>query len=154
MSSVGVIINNTKLIVNKDGDMWRILKSGKLKIIKNTINHIMGYNQISLGLMVYLRHRIIGYVYLGLDIDNPKQQIDHIDGVKTNNQLSNLRIVNNQQNQFNRKKVRGYNLTKSKKFKARITLNGKTISLGIFINEIDAKQSYLEAKLIYHIAKP
>ena len=34
-----------------------------------------------------------------------------------------------------------------------ITLNNKTINLGLFDNENDARNAYLEAKKIYHVIK-
>ena len=45
-------------------------------------------------------HRIVAYAYLNLDIEKPKQVVDHQDIDKSNNFVSNLRIVT-QQNTFN-----------------------------------------------------
>ena len=55
----------------------------------------------------YLHHRIIGYAFLGLDIDNVFTCIDHIDRNRINNNWLNLRLVTKQQNAFNRN-AKGY----------------------------------------------
>lgn len=78
-------------------------------------------------------------------------QIDHINSIRDDNKIDNLRSVNNQQNQFNRN-PKGYYWNKSAgKWKSGIRLNGKYIFLGLFDNEDDAKESYLKSKKIYHI---
>ena len=90
-------------------------------------------------------------VFLGLDIADLSKQIDHIDGNRTNNSLGNLRIVNHQQNHFNRTKTKGYYWNKQlNKWQAYIGLNGRNIYLGRFDNESDAHSAYLSAKLIHH----
>ena len=93
-------------------------------------------------------HRIIAYTFLGLDIDNPTQIIDHIDRNKTNNNVVNLRIVTNQQNQFNTNS-KGYTFAKNK-YEARIFISGKKIYLGYYKTEICARLAYLTAKSHYH----
>jgi len=50
----------------------------------------------------YQVHRIIAFAFLGLDIENPKQVIDHKNRDKLDNRVSNLRVVSNQENCFNR----------------------------------------------------
>ena len=77
--------------------------------------------------------------------------IDHIDGKRTNNVIENLRKVTNQQNQWNQLNARGYYWNKkANKYCSKIKLNGESIYLGSFDNEIDAYNSYLDAKKIYH----
>jgi hypothetical protein len=67
--------------------------------------------------------------------------------------LENLRLVNNQQNQFNTTAL-GYCWNKQmNKWKAQIRLDGKLKHLGYFVNEEDARNAYLNAKLIYHKIK-
>ena len=97
----------------------------------------------------YTLHRIIGVAYLGLDIDNPKKVIDHINRDKLDNQLSNLRIVSNQENQFNRN-AKGYT-KRGNKYLTQIYINGKKIYMGTYETEAEAHNAYLIAKQIHHL---
>ena len=92
----------------------------------------------------------MGYCFLGLDIDDTTQQIDHIDRNRINNHINNLRIVTPQQNCFNRN-AKGYYLDKHNKYVAQIKLNRKIKHLGYYDTEEEAHNAYLEAKKIYHI---
>lgn len=79
------------------------------------------------------------------------EQIDHKNGIKTDNRFINLRSVTNIQNQYNKVLSKGYSSNKKgTKHTARIGVNGKVIYLGVFDNETDAKNAYLDAKKIYH----
>ena len=97
-------IEGTRLLMFKNGKAFRWSKCGYWKFIHNTANTREGYNQIVVGrkedknLQLFYRHRLMGYAFLNLDINDPKLQIDHIDGARLNNNINNLRIVNNQQN--------------------------------------------------------
>jgi hypothetical protein len=95
-----------------------------------------------------LAHRLAWYLYYG---ELPKNQVDHIDGDKSNNKIDNLRDVTNQQNQWNRRKAVGYySINKSTKFMSKIRLNCKNIYLGTFDTAKEARAAYLEAKNKYH----
>jgi hypothetical protein len=99
----------------------------------------------------YFVHRLVAFCFLGLDLENPKSQVDHIDRDKLNNDVSNLRIVTNQQNQFN-KNAKGYCWHKrDKKWLASISIDGKKKHLGCYETEEDASKAYQDAKLIHHI---
>ena len=146
-----IALDGVELLVFENGTIYRKIK-GNWRIINNTANSSAGYNKIKVNYKDVFRHRIICHTFLNLDINNPKQLIDHIDGCKLNNNLTNLRIVNNQQNHMNRTTAKGYSFDKdSNKYRARIMLNGKLIHLGSFITEEEAKAAYQAAKLIYHI---
>jgi hypothetical protein len=78
--------------------------------------------------------------------------LDHINGIKTDNRICNLRSVTNQQNQWNQTNAKGYYWCKvNNKWCAQIRLNGKQINLGHFNYEEKARVAYLEAKEKYHI---
>ena len=105
----------------------------------------------------YYLHRVIYYVFNqewninDISKDNKIDHIDHPVGQILNNSISNLRVATQQQNTFNRN-CRGYYFDKkTNKYHAQIKINGKLIYLGYFEKEDDAKQAYLNAKLIYHI---
>lgn len=78
--------------------------------------------------------------------------LDHFNQDKLDNRIHNLRIANAQINQHNRlKSTKGYYFNKSKrKWRAEIMLNNKTILLGYFNTEDEARQSYLNGKEKYH----
>jgi hypothetical protein len=80
------------------------------------------------------------------------EELDHINGVRDDNRIINLRSVTPQQNQWNRKTAKGYYFNKNEsKFRAKIYLDSKEIHLGYYNTEEEAKQAYLNAKEKYHI---
>lgn len=77
--------------------------------------------------------------------------IDHINRIRTDNRISNLRSVTNQKNMFNMD-CKGYTYNKlRKKYQAQIMLNGNNLHLGLYKTESEAHAAYLAAKKIYHI---
>lgn len=113
-----------------------------------------GYIQIQLQHKRYGAHRL---AWLYVHGRFPDSQIDHINRVKADNKICNLREVTHQQNQFNRdvnkNNTSGYiGVTmKGKKYRARITVEGKRTYLGLFDTAEKAGQAYLAAKSIYHV---
>lgn len=93
-------------------------------------------------------HRAI----LGLQPGDGKQ-CDHVDGDGLNNQRSNLRISSQTENMHNRRKlIVGTSKYKGvcwyrreRKWRARIRVNRKLISLGYFASETDAALAYNRA---------
>ena len=81
--------------------------------------------------------------------------LDHIDGDKTNNHISNLRLVNNRQNQLNRRNHRGgalFGATFSKSrshlptpWTSAISVDGRYMNLGHFSTELEAHRAYCKA---------
>ena len=92
---------------------------------------------------MYLAHRII---WLGSYGYFPENEIDHINGIRNDNRLCNLREVSRQCNQRNKnigiKKISGvkgvcWDKSKNKsknKWKVQIRINNKTYNIGHFIN--------------------
>jgi hypothetical protein len=151
---IQVTINSQKLTVYRCGDVYRLMKSGNWKYIENTDNS-HGYNLVVCCKKMFMRHRIIAYAYLNLDIEDTTQCIDHINGDLLCNHLDNLRIVSHKENQHNRTKAKGYYWSKqNKKWHAKIAVNYKTIHLGHFDTEQEAHTAYIQAKLIHHPSAP
>ena len=76
---------------------------------------------------------------------------DHVNHNTLDNCELNLRIVTCGQNQFNQKNPKGYYwYGPTKKYHAKIRLNGKDIHLGYFPTAKEARNAYLEAKKKYH----
>lgn len=88
----------------------------------------------------------------------PREQIDHIDEVKTNNRIGNLRDVSQAWNQQNRRKPRRDNklgilgvCKAGEKFHAQIgPARGVRLNLGYFDTAEEARQAYVDAKKRLH----
>jgi hypothetical protein len=99
----------------------------------------------SRGSVLMQAHRFIYYFMTG----EIPEQVDHINRVKHDNRLQNLRSVTNQQNQFNTNS-KGYSLHKCGKQAAHIKVNGVKIHLGLYDTEEEARSAHLAAKAKYH----
>lgn len=114
----------------------------------NDIYYICGHRRINNAKKIIKIHRLI------MDISDPKIKVDHINHNTLDNRKCNLRLVTDQENQFN-KICKGYTWNKrEQKWRAYIKTNGKEKHLGYFFNENDAKNAYLKAKEEYHIINP
>lgn len=107
----------------------------------------------------YLLHRVIYFVYYGID---PKDIVDHRDGDIINNRPDNLRIVSNATNSRNAK-MRSNNSsgftgvhwhTSRNKWVASISINGKAKHLGYFDSIEDAKEAREAAIETFNIENP
>ena len=112
-----------------------------------------GRKYICLNKKNYAVHRVIAYLFHGLDITNPKLIVDHIDRDYTNNHSSNLRITNMFGNTINTTRdVKGcYKYTNRDLYYATINYDGGRHYLGTFKTEQEARNAYDIAKLKHHI---
>lgn len=93
------------------------------------------------------QHQFIYYISTSKVVYN----IDHINRVKDDNRIINLREVTHQQNTFNRK-FKGYSFRKDRgTWRVRIMVDGKSINIGSYKTEEDASKAYSEARNKYHI---
>lgn len=116
-----------------------------------------GYIVVSIrdshGLMKTLKaHRVCWLMYHGIEPDN---QIDHKNGIRSDNRISNLRVVDTTTNNRN-KKMRSTNTSgatgvcwhkTTNKWMARITINCKLKTIGYF-DTIDEAIAVREAAII------
>jgi HNH endonuclease len=98
-------------------------------------------------------HRLIWLYHHG---EWPAGQIDHINGDKHDNRIENLRVVSQSENSQN-VSHRGVTFesrrsSANRPWRARIMLDGKSISLGYYATEADARAEYMRAKAVYHAA--
>ena len=98
---------------------------------------------------MYKEHRLT-YMYHNEDMDQ-SLEIDHINEVKTDNRIENLRLVLSQENNFNRSYALGFITTPHNSYRAYIRHNKRQIALGTYDNILDARAAYLRAKKKYHI---
>lgn len=137
-------MGETNLRCYEDGRIERLHKqSKKWYFVKGT--NCKGYLTIYIDRKYYKFHRLI-YKCFNPDMDETLQ-IDHINRIPNDNRLENLRLVTNQQNQFN-KDAKGYH-KHGTGFRGQIRLNGVIISK-CFKTEIEARNWYLEQKTILH----
>lgn len=114
-----------------------------------------GYVCISFNRKKYLAHRLI---WLFVHGSFPKGMIDHINRIKTDNRISNLREVSNSENmqnigfiKSNKSGIKGVSFKKSTgKWVANISIGGKAIFLGSHDDKESAAQAYKDAQKIYH----
>jgi hypothetical protein len=90
-------IRTTELRAYTDGRIERWMKSGRWKVIKNTKNHAQGYNVILIDKKQYMRGRVMGTAFLGIDPENKNMVVFHKDGNRMNTTLSNLSTLSHSQ---------------------------------------------------------
>ena len=109
---------------------------------------IQGYRRLRINTVLYQAHRIAWFLYYG---SMPSDQIDHINGVRGDNRITNLRVVTNRENGQNMSIHREGRLPGTYKIKkcrtkpwvARAKINGKNIHIGCYPTEIEAYNAYM-----------
>jgi hypothetical protein len=100
-----------------------------------------GYVMLSIDSKKYLAHRVIWFYVHG---NWPENDIDHINQVKNDNRIANLREVYKSQNMRNQARFRGYHLHKgSGLWRAQYALYNKVYHIGLFKTESEAREAYL-----------
>lgn len=122
-----------------------------------TINS-WGYRVIHIGDKFYKAHRL---AWLYCHGSQPKDQIDHINGVKTDNRISNLRDVDQKKNSRNNKIDKRYASScpgvywdrKSERWVARVATDEGMKHIGVFNDYFEAVCTRKSAEIAngYHI---
>lgn len=98
-----------------------------------------GYLRVRLDGRSFPLHRVIWAFAHGSWPDG--HELDHRNGDRADNRLSNLRLVSRAQNSFN-KRVRGYSRLPNGRFRATIGVCGRSFILGIFHTAAEARAAY------------
>ena len=134
-----------------DGHLYWIKKSSKYSNtrIGNLFGRLddQGYRTGRIFNKDYKEHRLIWLYHYGVW---PKDQLDHINGIRDDNKIENLRECSPLENSKNRpsdknstSKYKGVSWRKSKnRWISYICSGGKNIYLGSFTNEIEAAKAY------------
>lgn len=134
---------------------WRRKDHGRRSNECGSINNQTGYVYLCINRKRLLGHRA---AWLYVKGSSPEGQIDHINGCKTDNRISNLRDVSRSTNQQNRRKagkgnkcgLLGAHSTAEGKFTSRIVVGKDRVYLGYFDTAEQAHEAYIKAKRQYH----
>ena len=116
------------------------------------------YGEICLNNTSYLAHRM-AWLYFYKEM--PSSHIDHINGIKGDNRIANLRLADDSLNMQNVVKatsasksgIRGVSFdSRRNKWLCQLTLRGKRINIGRFKTKEEAAEAYIKAKKMYHSA--
>jgi HNH endonuclease len=117
-----------------------------------------GYRQVRIGFKTYRAHRLAWFLTHG---EWPEGEIDHINGDRSDNRLSNLRVVDRAGNSQNRRGPQKNNrsgllgicwVVHAKRWRAQIMVRKVMHRLGYFDSPEAAHKAYMAAKSSLHIA--
>jgi len=118
-----------------------------------------GYRQIMVDNRRYAEHRLVWLWFHG---SHPEHEIDHINGVRDDNRIENLRPATKGENQQNIAGARKSNPTgllgvsyhAGRRWRAQIRVDGVKHYLGLFPSPEEAHAAYLKAKERLHTFQP
>jgi hypothetical protein len=150
VSNLGNVKSLSRTILGKN-DTPTLLKEKMLKFSTST----NGYYQVILcknsDRKIFKVHSLVAICFLNHIPDGTHNiVVDHINEIKTDNSIENLRLIGHRENVSRSIKDStstyvGVSWSKNaKKWISQITIEGKTKYLGLFDNEEDANKKYLE----------
>lgn len=136
---------------------WKVSRKGGRARAGSIAGHVgcRGYIKITVGGEFLLAHRVAFALLRGAW---PENEIDHINGIKSDNRIGNLREATKKQNQANKgvlkssyTGLKGVSFRKARnKFVARISNGEKRIFLGLFETAQEAHEAYCKAAKEMH----
>lgn len=127
-----------------------------LKTSKKAGNsHHTGYSYIKIGGKLYSAHRLAWLYMFG---ESPRQDLDHINKVRSDNRICNLRLASRVENNRNRglnsnsktgfKGVTLHRLTG--RFQASASVAGRKKYIGLYDTPEEASKAYQEFAKVHH----
>lgn len=117
-----------------------------------------GYVVIGVDYLVLKAHRVAWLHFYGECPDD--LHIDHVNGCRSDNRIENLRLCNRAQNAQNLQRAYRNNRSsgilgvyfhkQARKWQAKIQIDGKPKSLGLYHTKEEAAEAYAEAKRAIH----
>ena len=147
----------SRLRYDKDSGVFTWTESrGSVKAgdLAKSVNSL-GYARVKVGGVHHLAHRLAWAFVHG---SFPESEIDHVNGIKTDNRIENLRLATRSENQRNKGKLsnnksgfKGVNWNPStKKWAARCMVNGKRTHIGYFDDVALAASAYQQVAASMH----
>ena len=116
-----------------------------------------GYLKIFIKGRIYFAHRLAWKISYS---EEPPDVLDHVNGIRNDNRLENLRAASPAENTRNKGMMKNNTSgatgvvfrekAKKKKWRAQIRSDGKTIHLGSFASREDAAAAYKSAARVHH----
>lgn len=140
--------------IQVDWTKSKCIKLGEIDFLKLKLNdgyQCIGIQIKDIGGKKLLVHQIIAVVFLNHQINGLNLVVDHINSIKTDNRIENLRIITNRENVSKERLIKsglptGVSLIKkNNRFRSEIYIKGKSIHLGCFKDSISASQAYQNA---------
>ena len=138
-------------LVSNLGNVKSLLNASKPRILKGglssngylTVN--MYRNKVCSNRTI---HSVVAEAFLNYKKEGFETVVDHKDGNKLNNKLSNLEVISNRKNTSKgmvrgKSKYVGVTLLKDGRWRATIFIRGRRESLGVYTKETDARDAYL-----------
>jgi len=147
-----IALTQSKFAIVDDGD-YEYLLQWKWHFQPSITHPEAGYaiRAVSPGEMLFMHQAVIGRIH--------GKEIDHRDGNGLNNQRSNLRHATHRQNCFNVGPQRGRKFKGAylelgtrhrNKWRCRIKVNGRLLSVGRFPTEIEAAKAFDRSAIVFH----